>query len=106
MGSTRYCEKSFSGLQFHVKFEWDETKSDACFSARGFDFRCATAVFRNPFRKVAADDRVDYGERRYRITGRIGGHVFVVVCTIRSARYRLISARRASRKEAEAYGSG
>ena len=87
-----------------MEFEWDEAKSDACFAARGFDFAYAIGVFLDPDRLVETDDRCDYGETRWHVLGRIGGRVFVVVCTPRHGTLRIISARKANRREVSRYG--
>ncbi len=86
-----------------MEFEWDEAKSDACFLERGFDFGHSVRVFLDPNRLVEIDDRFDYGEPRYRVLGRIDGRTFVVVYTPRGGRFRLISARKANRREVLRY---
>lgn len=87
-----------------MDFEWDEAKSAACRGMRGFDFAYALGIFRDPERIVEADERFDYGERRLVVLGQIDGRLFVVVCTPRGGRMRLISARPANRKEISRYG--
>ena len=87
-----------------VEFEWDEGKSVACAAARGFDFAYAIGVFHDPDRLVEADARFDYGEKRFIVLGQIDGRVYAVVCTPRSGRMRVISARKANRKEVARYG--
>jgi uncharacterized protein len=86
-----------------MEFEWDEAKSDLCFAERGFDFAYAVRVFLDPDRLVERDDRFDYGEPRYRSTGRVEGRVFVVVYTPRGERLRIISARKANERERQRY---
>ena len=82
-----------------VKFEWDEAKNSACFERRGFDFAYAIRAFLDPHRIVVQDRRRDYGEDRYRLLGVIDGRAYVVVYTVRGSTVRIISARRANRKE-------
>lgn len=89
-----------------MEFEWDEGKSLASAAARGFDFAYAIGVFRDPDRLVEADARFDYGEKRFIVLGKIEGRVYVVVCTPRGGRMRVISARKANRKEVARYGHG
>ena len=89
-----------------MDFEWDESKSEACLVKRGFDFAFATQVFLDPNRFVEVDGRFDYGETRYRVLGQIGGRIFVVVCTSRRGAQRIISARKANRKEVARHGQG
>lgn len=86
-----------------MDFEWDEAKSDACFRERGFDFAYAASVFADPDRVVRRDARYAYGEDRYRLIGRIEGRVFVVVYTPRPKGLRIISARKANRREVQQY---
>lgn len=80
-------------------FEWDDGKSARCFRERGFDFMAILPVFGDPGRRVVADQRWDYGEPRFVLTGRVEGRVFVVVYTLRGRICRLISARKANRRE-------
>ncbi len=86
-----------------MEFEWDEVKSNACLVRRGFDFAYAVRAFFDPFRMVNADRRRDYGEDRYQLQGAIEGRVYVVVYTIRGSAIRIISARKANRKEVRKY---
>ncbi len=86
-----------------MEFEWDDAKSKACFRQRGFDFGYAIRVFMDPDRLVQPDDRLDYGEPRYQVTGRIEGRFFVIVYTPRAHRLRIISARKANRREVDRY---
>ena len=86
-----------------MEFEWDDSKSDACFLHRGFDFEYAVRAFLDPNRTVTRDRRWDYGEDRYRLLGRIEGRVFVLIYTTRGSVIRLISARKANRKEVHEY---
>ena len=48
-----------------MNFEWDEAKSEACFTQRGFDFGYAAQAFFDTNRTVHADTRHSYGEERY-----------------------------------------
>ena len=82
-----------------MDFEWDAEKSDACFVQRGFDFAYAAHAFFDPDRTIHADARRDYGEERYRLSGRIEGRLYVVVYTVRGAAIRIISARKANQRE-------
>lgn len=86
-----------------MEFEWAQAKSDACFSERGFDFAFALRVFVDPDRVVYKDTRRDYGEDRYQLLGTIDKNVFFVTFTMRGAVIRIISARKANRREAQDY---
>ena len=86
-----------------MEFEWDEAKSDHCFAHRGFDFAYAIRAFLDPNRLVGRDRRWDYGEDRYRLLGAIEGRVFVVIYTVRGSAIRIVSARKANRREVGEY---
>ena len=86
-----------------MEFEWHEAKSSVCFERRGFDFAYAIHAFLDPNRIVAQDRRRDYGEDRYRLLGAVDGRVYVVVYTMRDSAIRIISARKANRKEVAEY---
>jgi uncharacterized DUF497 family protein len=86
-----------------VEFEWDDRKSEACLAGRGFDFAYAVRVFLDPDRLVQVDDRRAYGEVRLQVLGRIERRLFMMVYTPRGDVIRIISARKASRREVERY---
>ncbi len=86
-----------------VEFQWDEAKSDRCFQERGFDFTYAVRAFLDPRRMVGPDYRQDYGEDRYRLLGAIEGRIFVLIYTLRGPAKRIISARKANRREVTEY---
>ncbi len=83
-------------------FEWDEQKRGTNLDTHGIDFADATRVFDGPTLE-RKDDRRDYNETRVVALGEIEGVVLSVIYTIRGQAVRLISARRASRDEREAY---
>ena len=83
-------------------FEWDEAKSCKNLRDRGFDFAFAARIFEQDVLEHE-DARQDYGEQRIIALGEIEGEVFVVVYTWREPCRRIISARRASRREHNAY---
>ena len=82
-----------------MEFEWDDTKSGACFTHCGFDLAYAIRAFLDDDRIVGRDCRWDYGEDRYRLLGAIEGRVFVVIYTMRGSVIRIISARKANGRE-------
>jgi len=86
-----------------MRFEWDENKSDACFAVRDFDFAYVIRAFADPGRFLNQDHRWDYGEDQYRLLCKIDGRVFVVIYTPRDDVIRIISARKANRREAQEY---
>lgn len=85
-----------------MNFEWDETKSAACFRERGFDFAYAARAFFDPDRIVQTDNHHSYGEDRYQLMGKIEQRLFVVY-TPRHEVMRIISARKANQREIKHY---
>jgi uncharacterized DUF497 family protein len=86
-----------------LEFEWDDNKSQQTFQDRGFDFGFATQVFSDPWGFREPDQRLPYGEDRFRFYGEIQGKLFVVVYTERQGRIRIISARKANTREIQAH---
>jgi uncharacterized DUF497 family protein len=90
-------------------FEWDPKKAAANFVKHGVSFDEATTVFADPGALDGPDVGHSAEEARFLRAGRsILGRVLVVAYTRRKAAHgeaiRIISARRASRKERTAYG--
>ncbi len=88
---------------WRMEFEWDSDKSDACFTERGFDFAYVLRAFLDENRLIHKDARWDYGEDRYQLLGIIEGRVFFVVYTLRGQSIRIISARKANKREVSDY---
>ena len=82
---------------------FDPEKNARNIGARGLSFErvadldWATAV-------VTEDDRRDYGEVRLRVMACLGGRLHAAVVTPRGEDLRVISFRRASRREVRLYG--
>jgi uncharacterized protein len=68
----------------------------------GIALAAAAVLFEGPILRQP-DDRFDYGEDRWLAVGRIGDQVFAVCYAMRGRVYRIISLRRASRRERQAY---
>jgi uncharacterized DUF497 family protein len=84
-------------------FEWDEAKAAENYAKHGVSFETAIKVFRDPFAIERLDDRDDYGEERFILIGTAEEGVVTVVYTERNGRFRIISARRATRHEQDDY---
>jgi uncharacterized protein len=87
-----------------VDYEWDETKSETTRQERGLPFEVAILLFDRPV-LVTVDDRFDYGETRLRAIGEVEGVILTCVYTEAGEVRRIISLRRASRRERNAYRS-
>ena len=84
-------------------FEWDSAKNEANLDKHGISFEEATAIFDGPT-LTQAGDRRDYGEERDITLGMaLPQAVLVVVPTGREEKIRLISARKANRRERRVY---
>ena len=87
-----------------MDFEWDDAKSAANERSRGIGFGQAAMVFDGPTIE-AVDDRHDYGETQVKAIGKAGDDIYAVIYSDRDAVRRIISARRASRKERKQWQS-
>jgi len=81
------------------RFDWSDAKERANFKKHGVTFEAARLVFDDSASIDEIDDRADYGEDRFVITGRANGY------TERDGRIRIISARKATRREQDDYFS-
>lgn len=91
-------------------FEWDPRKATANAEKHGVTFDVAATVFADPHALDGPDLAHSTAERRSLRVGRaIDGRVLMVAYTVRKGddddaeKIRLISARRASRRERAAY---
>ncbi len=90
-----------------MRFSWDARKSATNYRARGFDFAFASLIFDGPTLEKE-DRRRDYGERRVIAVGLAQRVALTVVYTDRphpdgEMERRIISARRSSRHERQAF---
>ena len=89
-----------------MKFEWDENKAATNQSKHGIRFIVAATVFDDPYALIASDEKHStVGEKREWIIGMSEEGVLVVVFTKRflGRIFRIISARKANKKEKKAY---
>ena len=88
------------------EFDWRNTSKKAARNLRdhGVSFALAATAFRDVFAIERIDDREDYGEERIVMTAMAEGNVLLtVVYTERRGRIRVISARRATKREQNDY---
>jgi len=93
----------------YAGFEWDPQKSESNLSKHGIPFGLAITAFDDPCFLIATDERHSTpDERREWLIGESDLGVLVVVFTLRARGLtrRIISARRASRKERRRYEEG
>lgn len=91
-----------------IVFEWDEAKALRNLRKHGVAFDDAVGVFSDPF-AIMRQDRIEGGELRWQTLGMIEGHLLLLVAhTVGETQdnkevIRIISARRADRKERQRY---
>ncbi len=91
-----------------IRFEWDEAKNLSNQQKHDLSFQEAMEVFRDPL-QVSVQDRIEDGEERWQTFGVVRGVLLVMVAhTLREEDQaqtvvRIISARRADRKERRFY---
>ena len=86
-------------------YEWDSSKAAANLKKHHVAFTEAATVFLDPLALTYQDPDHSEGERRYITLGEsTRGRVILVAHLDRGDRIRIISARRATRKEAHEYG--
>ncbi len=85
-------------------FDWDATKADMNRRKHGVTFEEATTVFADPLSMLQADPDHSLGEERFLVLGMSNRRrLLVVAFAERPPRTRLISARKATRKERKQY---
>ncbi len=92
-----------------MRFEWDEDKNQTNIAKHGGSFQTAKQVFDDPFH-VSFAHRLEDGEQRWLTFGMVGGLAVLAVAQIyRQAGeevIRIISARRATRREKRSFEDG
>ena len=88
-------------------FEWNSSKAQQSIKKHGVSFEEAATVFGDPSSLTIRDPLHSVGEERFVIIGySYRPRLLVVVHTERGKRIRIISARRATRRERKTYEEG
>lgn len=86
-----------------MELEFEQAKSRRNARERGLSFERATELLEgDPI--IIEDDRREYREQRLIAYGNINGRLHVCVFTMRGTAFRIISLRRANRREIGALG--
>jgi uncharacterized protein len=88
-----------------VRYVFDPAKDAANRTKHGVSLALAEVLFVGS-NLTLTDDRFDYGETRQIAFGRIKGRLFVCVYADRGEERRVISLRKANRREVKRYGEG
>jgi uncharacterized DUF497 family protein len=90
-----------------LTFEWDPRKARSNFAKHSVGFEEASTIFADPLSLTIPDPQHSRTEERYVTIGTaFTGKLLVVVHTNRGDNIRVISARRASRRERMSYEKG
>ena len=85
-------------------YDWDPEKAEANLRRHGVHFDEAKSAADSPLASRRSDTAHSYLEDRIRIVGwSDAGHVLVVIVSKSGPRPRIISARRATKRERDAY---
>ena len=85
-----------------MEVEFDPDKNERNIRERGLSFELA-AEFDFESALIREDTRRDYGESRFRSLGFIGPELHALVFTVRGDALRIISLRKANRRERTLY---
>lgn len=85
-----------------MRYEWDPRKRAVNLRKHGIAFEDAVEIFARPYLENL-DDRPEYGEPRFVAFGEMRGRVIAVVYSPGEEKRRIISARKATKYELEAY---
>jgi uncharacterized DUF497 family protein len=101
-------ESMLSVYTVNKTFEWDDAKAERNAAKHGISFKIAAFAFDDPCALIVEDEKHSVRERRQWLIGDSGEGVLVVVFTLRPpmGTIRLVSARRAKRRERRAYAEG
>jgi uncharacterized protein len=86
-----------------VRYVFDPVKEAVNRAEHGVSLALAEVLFAGPHVSMT-DDRFDYGEVRELAFGLINGRVFVCVYADREGERRVISLRKANKREVRRYG--
>ena len=90
-----------------MKIDWDDRKNTLNLAKHNISFELAQHVFDDPFH-LSIQDRYENNEERWQTIGEIRGIVVILVAhtstnTYQGESIRIISARKATKKEREYY---
>lgn len=86
-----------------MRFEWDKNKANANVQKHQISFEIAQEIFYKEEVLAFEDTRFNYKEVREIALGEVEGIILYVMFTVREDRIRIISARKATEKEAKGY---
>jgi uncharacterized protein len=98
------CKLGHQSYTLSMKLQWDKKKASRNRQKHGITFEEAAAVFADPLALIFDDEWHSVMEEREIIIGHsTDGHLLLVSFVERTGVVRIISARRATKKERENY---
>lgn len=86
------------------EFEWDDSKSQVNYQKHGFSFDDVTAIWDDPM--FVEVHLMSFPEGRWAVIGKMGKNRYVTaIITYRGDKVRIISARKATKRETDIYGN-
>jgi uncharacterized DUF497 family protein len=85
------------------EFEWDDIKAASNVQDHGVTFKMARAGLRTRFRSSGSIEGITTPEERFALLGMVDDRLLFVSYTLRGARIRIISARKAEPNEPRRY---
>ena len=82
--------------------EWDDNKAEINYKKHGIRFRVAARIFLDDKRIEDYDELHSESEDRWKVIGRVRD-ILAVIYTERGEKYRIISARYATKEEEDEY---
>ncbi len=96
-----------AGAFMGLRFEWDPKKAEANLERHKIAFEEAATAFADPLSITIPDPDHSIRESRFILIGRtFAGQTVLIAHTERRDQIRIISARRATRREVKAYEEG
>ena len=90
-----------------MEFEWDDAKEGRNIRVHGVSFEEAKTTFYDPLALMHADEQHSNEEARFMLLGMSReGHLLMTIFAERGKRIRIISSRRATRREVRGYEKG
>ena len=90
-----------------MQFQWDDNRAQSNVQKHGLTFEEAVTVFADPYLLFTEDSKPSQTEQREWAIGEAeNGSLIVVVFTVRGEEIRIISARKATKKERKRYEEG
>ncbi len=90
-----------------MRFEWDKSKAESNWRKHGITFKQALTVFADLYLLFTEDTKYsEQEEREWAIGEAENGSIIVVVFTMRGQNIRIISERKATKRERRRYEEG